>query len=202
MWSLEDASKIIGLAAIGETANVTITPRPSLVVDAIEFHAKCLWCKSELEPALEIDVDLVRHAAVYAVGLRLSLRGWLAQHATHRCQLNASEAVYGLLGWLSTSDAVTILCKHSDASEVANLAMRFCEANALAPTRFGWSNVLRHPYDPSHEEIARRHQKAAEARSAEWSAQLRAKVQAGEEAAKARDRDQVVVDNGDDEYSW
>jgi hypothetical protein len=59
--------------------------------------------------------------------------------------LSASEAVYGVLGWLtSLSDPVT-LGAHYDASVAADAAKAFCDANELDEPRESWHCNLIHP---------------------------------------------------------
>jgi len=60
-------------------------------------------------------------------------------------ELKGSEAVYGLLSWLTCRDkAVTLSAKH-DAAVAAELAKEFCEANELPKPRHGWEVNLTHP---------------------------------------------------------
>jgi hypothetical protein len=61
-------------------------------------------------------------------------------------ELSGSEAVYGLLGWLtSRSESVTFSDK-DDASPAANLADQFCKVNNLTEPREGWGKKLKHPH--------------------------------------------------------
>lgn len=58
---------------------------------------------------------------------------------TKKDQMTASEAVYGLLAWLTTRDeAVTLSAKH-DSAVAADLAAKFCEANDLPDPREHWA---------------------------------------------------------------
>lgn len=62
-------------------------------------------------------------------------------------ELSGSEAVYGLLGYLTSRiEPVTFSGKH-DASPAANLADQFCEVNSLAEPRESWNKRLKHPND-------------------------------------------------------
>jgi len=59
--------------------------------------------------------------------------------------LSASEAIYGLLGWLtSRNKTVTFSAKH-DASIAAELADEFCIANNLTFPRDDFHTNLIHP---------------------------------------------------------
>ena len=60
-------------------------------------------------------------------------------------KLSASEAVFGLFGWLTTREkSVTFGAKH-DASIAAELAGKFCNANDLNEPRKHWNDNLKHP---------------------------------------------------------
>lgn len=60
--------------------------------------------------------------------------------------VSPAEAVYGLMGWLSSRDEpVTLSSKHSSAA-AAELAAEWCEVNALGEPRKGpYPMNLRHP---------------------------------------------------------
>lgn len=59
--------------------------------------------------------------------------------------LNGSEAVYGLLDWLTCRDKeVTFSAKHN-ASIAAELAKQFCEENNLGEPRDDYHTRLIHP---------------------------------------------------------
>jgi len=59
--------------------------------------------------------------------------------------LTASEAVFGVLAWLTTrEEPLTIGCGY-ECSVVASLAQEFCEANHLQPPRETWAHNLIHP---------------------------------------------------------
>ena len=61
-------------------------------------------------------------------------------------EMNASEALFGFMGWLTTRDEVTpSFSSHHDASEAAHLVDTFCRENNLNPPRDGWENNLIHP---------------------------------------------------------
>ena len=59
--------------------------------------------------------------------------------------LIASEALYGLMGWLTSRSERTILSSSDDAGIAVELVAEFCEANHLAEPREGWHNNLVHP---------------------------------------------------------
>ncbi len=58
-------------------------------------------------------------------------------------EMNASEALYGFMGWLTTREQVTpeFSLRH-DASEGARLVAEFCKRNKLTEPREGWQNNL------------------------------------------------------------
>ena len=60
-------------------------------------------------------------------------------------QLSGSEAVYGLLGWLTSRKEVTILSGSHDASAAAEAAKEFCEENNLDDPSESWADKLTHP---------------------------------------------------------
>jgi len=60
-------------------------------------------------------------------------------------KLSPSEAVYGILAFLSTrSKPITVSAKH-DASILADIANDFCKANNLADPREDYHKILIHP---------------------------------------------------------
>ena len=67
------------------------------------------------------------------------------ENASTPDKLSASEAVFGVLAWLSTrSESLTIGASH-ECSIVAQLAREFCEVNGLAEPRKRWADNLIHP---------------------------------------------------------
>jgi len=52
-------------------------------------------------------------------------------------RITASESAYGLLAWLTSRKEAVTLSAHHDASAAAELARRWCEANALPEPRGG-----------------------------------------------------------------
>jgi len=57
-------------------------------------------------------------------------------------EMNASEALYGFMGWLTSRDEITPEFSASrDASEVG----QFCKENKLTDPRDGWETNLIHP---------------------------------------------------------
>ena len=66
-------------------------------------------------------------------------------HGVGPDKLTASEAVYGLLGWLTTlSEPITFSATH-EAGPAADIAKQFCEVNGLTQPRAGWELNLIHP---------------------------------------------------------
>lgn len=51
--------------------------------------------------------------------------------------LNASEALYGFCGWLTSRKEVT--------PAMSERIVAFCDANNLPPLRDGWLDILKHP---------------------------------------------------------
>ena len=60
-------------------------------------------------------------------------------------KLTASEALFGLTGWLTTRDEETIMSAHHDCSNIAQLVSQFIAENKLDEPREGWANNLIHP---------------------------------------------------------
>jgi len=58
-------------------------------------------------------------------------------------QLSGSEAVFGLLAWLTTRDETTVLGPHQQVD--VSIATQFVEANRLAEPREAWHELLTHP---------------------------------------------------------
>lgn len=59
--------------------------------------------------------------------------------------LSPSEALYGFAAWLTTRDEpITIGAKH-DASEVAELVVKYCKTNKLKEPRDHRERDLTHP---------------------------------------------------------
>ena len=59
--------------------------------------------------------------------------------------MNASEALYGFAGWLTTRKEKTIMSSSDDAAPIAELIQRFIDENSLPEPREGWANNLIHP---------------------------------------------------------
>jgi hypothetical protein len=59
--------------------------------------------------------------------------------------LSASEAVYGLLAWLTCRDEVVTFSARHDAAIAAELAKQFCEENNLADPKDDYHTRLIHP---------------------------------------------------------
>lgn len=66
-------------------------------------------------------------------------------------KLNASEAVYGFVAWLTTREKKTIMSRKHNCSEVADLVKEFCQANNFIAPRGGWEKSLINPYNCSEE---------------------------------------------------
>ncbi len=64
-------------------------------------------------------------------------------------KLNASEALYGFVGWLTTRKEELTLSAHHDAGEPALLVDAFCKTNNLDGPRQGWDKNLKHPAEPA-----------------------------------------------------
>lgn len=66
-----------------------------------------------------------------------------------KCQnkdkLTGSEAVYGLLGWLTSREGPVTFSGEHDAAIAAELADQFCKTNNLAEPRENWGKNLIHP---------------------------------------------------------
>ena len=61
-------------------------------------------------------------------------------------EMNASEALFGFMGWLTSRDEVTPnFSANHYAGEAANLVSVFCKENNLSDPRAGWENNLIHP---------------------------------------------------------
>jgi len=60
-------------------------------------------------------------------------------------ELNASEALYGFMGWLTSRDKKVVLSAKHNAAEAAELVARFCDENQLPHLRAGWENNIKHP---------------------------------------------------------
>lgn len=66
-------------------------------------------------------------------------------------QLSGSEAVYGFVAWLTTSDDFENILKNppfgptQDAAPWAELVNQFCIINQLAEPREEWNMLLTHP---------------------------------------------------------
>ena len=61
-------------------------------------------------------------------------------------EMNAAEALYGFMGWLTTRERVTpeFSLRH-EAGEAARLVEEFCKKNKLTEPRDGWQHNLKHP---------------------------------------------------------
>jgi len=59
--------------------------------------------------------------------------------------LSPSEALFGMMGWLTTRDKQTKLSSKDDCSEPAQLIGKFIKANKLKHPRRNWEKKLKHP---------------------------------------------------------
>jgi hypothetical protein len=60
--------------------------------------------------------------------------------------LNATEALFGFMGWLTSRKKRSGPFSGSQgASEAVDLITAFMKANNLDPVREGWNKVLKHP---------------------------------------------------------
>jgi len=64
-------------------------------------------------------------------------------------QLSGSEAIFGLMGWLTTRDETTVLGPHQEVD--VSIIERFMEVNHLADPREAWDMLLTHPKPLSSE---------------------------------------------------
>lgn len=61
-------------------------------------------------------------------------------------KLSPSEAVYGMMGWLTSRNEVTkAMSSRHNATQAATLADEFCKVNNLSDPRDGWHKALIHP---------------------------------------------------------
>lgn len=82
--------------------------------------------------------------------------GWFANAIEAACdhrtrtsrRLSASEAVFGVLAWLTTRYQSITLGRSHDASPAAVAAGEFCDVNGLEPPRDRWNANLTHPTEP------------------------------------------------------
>ena len=60
-------------------------------------------------------------------------------------ELNAAEAVYGFVGWLTTREERTVMSAKDDCAPIAELIKRFCTENNLPEVSDQWPLNLIHP---------------------------------------------------------
>ena len=60
-------------------------------------------------------------------------------------ELNAAEAVYGFVGWLTTRKERTVMSAKDDCAPIAELVKRFCTENNLPEVSDQWPSNLIHP---------------------------------------------------------
>lgn len=60
-------------------------------------------------------------------------------------ELNAAEAVYGFVGWLTSREERTVMSAKDDCAPIAELVKRFCTGNNLPEVSDQWPLNLIHP---------------------------------------------------------
>ena len=60
-------------------------------------------------------------------------------------ELNAAEAVYGFVGWLTSREERTVMSAKDDCAPIAELIKRFCTENNLPEVSDQWPLNLIHP---------------------------------------------------------
>ena len=60
-------------------------------------------------------------------------------------EMNASEAVYGFVAWLSCRKEKTVISSTDNCAPLAELIKQFCETNELTEPRENWQERLTHP---------------------------------------------------------
>lgn len=60
-------------------------------------------------------------------------------------ELNAAEAVYGFVGWLTTREERTVMSAKDDCAPIAELIKSFCTENNLPEVSDQWPLNLIHP---------------------------------------------------------
>ena len=79
------------------------------------------------------------------------MMGWFANAIEHSHTLRrskemlASEAVYGVLAWLTTRQEEIVLGRYDNAGPAAEAAAEFCKVNNLESPRSDWTSRLTHP---------------------------------------------------------
>jgi hypothetical protein len=58
-------------------------------------------------------------------------------------RLNASEALYGFVGWLTSRKRKTVMGANEDASEAVNLISEFIKVQKLPRARENWTRYLK-----------------------------------------------------------
>jgi hypothetical protein len=60
-------------------------------------------------------------------------------------EMNASEAVYGFVAWLSCRKEKTVISSTDNCAPLAELIKQFCETNELTEPRENLQERLTHP---------------------------------------------------------
>ena len=125
-------------------------------------------CDQERIHALEARIERKDHVIDLAWGLIANTNGgdwekvspewkaaaeeWRDEHFHPNVEeprrLNAAEAVYGLLGWLTSRHEVTTLSSTHDSCVGVELAQQFIDANKLGDVSSAWPRNLTHPPRP------------------------------------------------------
>lgn len=64
-------------------------------------------------------------------------------------ELNAQEACYALMGWLTCRAEVLTLSRVHDAAPAAQVVAEFCQRQGFAPIRDGWDDRIVPPATPT-----------------------------------------------------
>lgn len=59
--------------------------------------------------------------------------------------MNASEAIYGFCGWLTSREEKTVMSSGDDCAPIADLIEKFCNTNNLEDVTDDWLNNLTIP---------------------------------------------------------
>jgi hypothetical protein len=67
-------------------------------------------------------------------------------------EMNAEEAVYALLAWLTTREQSITLSRYHNSAKAARIAKQFCAANCLDDLRDGWEKRFVFPPENKEDE--------------------------------------------------
>lgn len=128
MLTRTEANGLTSLIAMAQMTGQLQTERASELIDIVVREATA-----------PVDPNLAEIA-------RLQKR---VHEIEHPDRLTASEAVYGLLAWLTCRErALTVSAKH-EAGQVVKLAEAFIAANNLGSVRPDYAKHLTHPKEPA-----------------------------------------------------